>query len=219
MNKISSKLKPNKSTHPSPQNGPEIVVFDEAQQKAQNSSFDIRERKSFMSSKISKLKDKPASKPPKDDEEAREEELNRKNDKELEELLKTTKILELYAAEHLTGKQRRKYNDSKIVDLGAKIPTPISLGMQAKRQEREKKELEEAKNLGLYHRSIKHKWAASSSAKQKSRSKRDRGIRMGIGKIKGGMLTLSSNDVKRVQSSGKIKKRRKGGIKKITGKF
>ncbi|CAG8746943.1 1954_t:CDS:2, partial [Acaulospora morrowiae] len=93
------------------------------------------------------------------------------------------------------------------------IPTPISLGIQSKRQEREEKELKEAKNLGLYHQSIKHKWKASSSSKLKNRTNRDRGIKMGIGKIKGGMLTLSSSDIKKVQGRNKIKKRKYGSKK------
>ncbi|CAG8772741.1 997_t:CDS:2, partial [Acaulospora morrowiae] len=127
------------STQPSSiSTGPEIVVFDEASKKKQIKPTTVYEWKSFMSSKISKLKDKPAPKLQKNDEEVEEEELNKKNDKELQELLETSKLLELYTADRLTGKERRKYNDKKIVELGAKspksikIPTPISLGIQSK---------------------------------------------------------------------------------------
>jgi len=76
------------------------------------------------------------------------------------------------------------------------------MGMNLKRKEREKKELEEAKNLGLYHRSIiiKHIWAAS--AKKKSSNRKDRGIGVGLGKVKYGILTLSSQDIRRVQNAG-----------------
>ncbi|CAG8778502.1 9771_t:CDS:2, partial [Ambispora leptoticha] len=85
---------------------------------------------------------------------------------------------------------RRKYNEKRIYELGArpqkgvKIPTPFSLGMQTKRREREEKKLQEAKDLGLYHHSIKHNWAGSKSSISK-KNKRDKGIKMGIGKVKG----------------------------------
>ena len=64
-----------------------------------------------------------------------------------------------------------------------------------------------AKNLGLYHRSIKHIWAAS--AKKKSNNRKDRGIGVGLGKVKDGILTLSSQEIRRVQGAG-VKKKRKG---------
>lgn len=121
--------------------------------------------------------------------------------------------IEQYLSEQLTGKERRKYNEKRIYELGAKkpkgikIPTPIALGMQVKRQEREKKNLQEVKDLGLYHHSIKHNWAGSTSSNKSKKTYRDKGIKMGIGKVKGGILTLSSNDVKKIHNSGRIKKR------------
>ncbi|CAG8698911.1 1710_t:CDS:2 [Dentiscutata erythropus] len=137
--------------------------------------------------------------------------------------------IEQFLSEQLTGKDRRKYNEKRIYELGAKkpkgikIPTPIALGMQAKRQERAKKELQEAKNLGLYHHSIKHNWADSISSllNKNKKTYRDKGIRMGIGKVKDGILTLSSNDIKKVQNSNRIKKRsnngKNGKIRKAVG--
>ncbi len=52
---------------------------------------------------------------------------------------------------------------------------------------------------------------------------RDKGIGMGIGKIKNGMLMLSSKDIKHVQNSGSDNKssrlkKRGGGIKKKKSK-
>jgi hypothetical protein len=63
-----------------------------------------------------------------------------------------------------------------------------------------------AKNLGLYHQSIKHIWAAS--AKKRSNVRKDRGIGVGLGKVRDGILTLSPQDVRRVQGGG-VKKKRK----------
>ncbi|CAG8533984.1 1048_t:CDS:2 [Diversispora eburnea] len=205
----------------------------------------------YQSPKISKIKDNELNllkRNDKEEEEIKEEEINKKNDRELEELLKATKLLEKYTAEQLTGKQRRKYNDGKLIELGAKpdnrgkkVPTPISLGMQVKRKEKEQKELEEAKNLGLYHKSIKHKWATSSSTSPnnhknnnnninntniiKNKFKKDKGIGIGIGKIKNGILTLSSKDIKRIEKTNNKKggksgrsNGKNGGIKKSYGK-
>ncbi|GBB91289.1 hypothetical protein RclHR1_18490002 [Rhizophagus clarus] len=200
---------------------PEVVVFNGGSLKKSlnKSGSNITEWKSFMSHKISKVNGKPQISLSKNITRS-EEEINRKNDDELEELLKTTKLLEKYTTEQLSGKDRRKHVEQKMVELGAKpkkgmkIPTPISLEIQSKRRERERKELEEVKNLGLYHKSIKHKWVSSSSS-SKSQKVRDKGIGMGIGKMKNGMLILSSKDIKHVQNSknGGLKKRG-GGIKK-----
>ncbi|RUS15209.1 hypothetical protein BC937DRAFT_92748 [Endogone sp. FLAS-F59071] len=94
--------------------------------------------------------------------------------------------------------------------------------MQKKRKEREIEELEEvrpsfpspsstspfflsstpqAKNSGLYHHTQKHLYAASSAATKLGGTKfrRDRGLGMGIGKFKGGMLTLSKRDIARIR--------------------
>ncbi|CAB4484089.1 hypothetical protein RhiirA5_506044 [Rhizophagus irregularis] len=205
---------------------PEVVIFNDGllKKSLNKSGSSITEWKSFMSHKISKVNENPQKSLSKNIVRS-DEEINRKNDEELEELLKTTKLLEKYTTEQLSGKDRRKYVEQKVVELGAKpkkgvkIPTPISLEIQSKRQERERKELEEAKNLGLYHKSIKHKWASSSSSLSKSQKVRDKGIGMGIGKIKNGMLVLSSKDIKHVQNSrngsnsGKLKKHG-GDIKK-----
>ncbi|CAG8525775.1 485_t:CDS:2 [Paraglomus occultum] len=194
-------------------NEPEIVVFDDKSLKsARVNGSNKSEWKAFMSSKVSKTSLKPPA-APQDAKELEEEELDRQNDLELEELLKTTKLLEEYTAEEIGGKDRRKYIEKRMTDLGAKpkkgvkTPIPITIGMNLKRKDREKKELEEAKNLGLYHRSIKHVWAAS--AKKKSNNRKNRGIGVGLGKVKDGILTLSSQDIRRVQSAG-VKKKRKG---------
>ncbi|CAH1761980.1 9215_t:CDS:2 [Entrophospora sp. SA101] len=75
-----------------------------------------------------------------------------------------------YSVEHLTARERRKYNEKKLTELGAKkskgdkIPISVSLGMKKKQFKRQKKELEEAKNIGLYHHTIKHNWLISSSS-------------------------------------------------------
>ncbi|CAG8644110.1 11659_t:CDS:2, partial [Ambispora leptoticha] len=182
---------------------PELIVFDDSNLK-KNNDANIYEWKAFMMKSTIKEKE--------------EEELNKRHDAELEELLKTTKLLDLYTAEQLSGKELRKHKEKQMINLGAKppkgdkVPTPIGLGILRKKRERETKELEEAKNLGLYHQSIKNNWAASA---KKNNVNRDRGIGVGIGKIRGGILTLSSQDIKRVQNSrSRTPGIGRGGVKK-----
>ncbi|OZJ01409.1 hypothetical protein BZG36_05659, partial [Bifiguratus adelaidae] len=82
---------------------------------------------------------------------------------------------------------------------GVKVPTAISLGMKAQERERAAAALEEAKNLGNYHRSIKHQFAVPGKQTESKSLRRDRGS----GKFKGGMLTLSKSDISRVERQGK----------------
>ncbi|CAG8623578.1 5173_t:CDS:2 [Ambispora gerdemannii] len=203
---------------------PELVVFDGLNLK-KNNGANIYEWKAFMSPKLSKMDDATnSSKMKSTTKEKEEEELNKRHDAELEELLKTTKLLDLYTAEQLSGKELRKHKEKQMINLGAKppkgdkVPTPIGLGILRKKLKKETKELEEAKNLGLYHQSIKNNWAASA---KKNNDKRDRGIGVGIGKIKGGILMLSSQDIKRVQNSGDTSRNLgigRGGMKDLMGR-
>ncbi|KAG9303111.1 hypothetical protein G9A89_005069 [Geosiphon pyriformis] len=188
---------------------PEVVVFDDAsfRKDRASTSTNVYGWRAFLSSKVSKI-DYIANKSTIVTNELEEEKLNQRHDAELEELLRTTKLLERYTAEQLSGKDLRKHKQNQMVALGAKppkndkIPTPIGLGLLNKKRERDSKELQEAKNLGLYHHSIKDNWAASA---KKKTINRDRGIGLGIGKIKEGILTLSSQDIKRVEMSSRKK--------------
>lgn len=57
-----------------------------------------------------------------------------------------------------------------------------------------------AKNLGNYHSSIKGLFEASSTGQSESR-KRERGLKMGVGRFSGGMLKLSREEIATAQGS------------------
>jgi len=74
----------------------------------------------------------------------------------------------------------------------------VRLGLMKKKEERNVKELEEAKNLGNYHPILKKLYEASSSGKD-PRRKRERGLKMGVGNFSGGTLKLSKEEIASVQ--------------------
>lgn len=120
--------------------------------------------------------------------------------------------------EEMTGKERRKHNMNKLETLGVKkskaiqMPIQMRLGMDKKQKERDQKKLQEAKDIGIYDKSLKHLYAAAT--KEKDRKPRDRGIGSGIGKMKGSTLVLSKTEIKRVERQGmkpKAGKRKQGG--------
>ncbi|KAF9540929.1 hypothetical protein EC957_003618 [Mortierella hygrophila] len=204
-----------------PRSTAEIVVFDSSKidrkgiSSAAGGSAEFSFKK-FMSSKISKLDEAP---PPMENpltaEEKAEEMEMKKNDAELHTLIKSSRILEQFAAEQLDGVERRRHQRDQLVSLGiqkqqnVKVPLQIKFGMMAKQRERDVKELEEAKNNGTYHKGIKHTFAASGG-KKKETKRSDRGLKSSMGRFKNGMLTLSEKEIKSVQREG-VKK--KGGKK------
>jgi len=114
-----------------PRTGPEVVVFDASKVDRKTSAsaggteFNF---KKFMSSKISKLDEVP---PPQEQpltaEDKAEELENKKNDAELHSLIKTSRLLEQYNADHLDGAERRRHQRDQLVSLGIQVwPFPLS---------------------------------------------------------------------------------------------
>jgi hypothetical protein len=104
---------------------------------------------------------------------------------------------------------------NKLETLGVKkskapkMPIQMRLGMDQKQKEREQKKLQEAKDIGLYDKSLKHLYAAA--VKPKEKKSRDKGITSGIGKMRGSTLTLSKNEIKRKKGGKSGSKSSKGG--------
>ncbi|KAF9118423.1 hypothetical protein BGW39_001205 [Mortierella sp. 14UC] len=207
-----------------PRTSAEVVVFDSSKidrkgVSAAGGSADFSFKK-FMSSKISKLDEAP---PPMENpltaEEKAEELEMKKNDAELHTLIKSSRILEQFAAEQLDGVERRRHQRDQLVNLGiqkkqnVKVPLQIKFGMMAKQRERDIKELEEAKNNGTYHKGIKHTFAAAGG-KKKEKARSDRGLKSSMGRFKNGTLVLTEKEIKSVQREG-VKK--KAGGKKAGG--
>lgn len=92
--------------------------------------------------------------------------------------------------------------------------------MIGKKRERDVEALEEAKNNGTYHKSIKHTFAAAGG-KRKDRARSERGLKTSMGRFKNGMLTLSEKEIKSVQREGAKKasgKKSGGGGGKVSKK-
>ncbi|TPX72117.1 hypothetical protein SpCBS45565_g00719 [Spizellomyces sp. 'palustris'] len=151
--------------------GPEVVVFQDTSAQRSAPVGSKGDWKTFMSSNISKLsgEGKPTNLTK---EEADQEEQDNQHDRDLMELLKTTKLIEEYNASQLAGTDRRKYMQEKLVELGAKpakpkAPRAIRMGMELKEKERAAKRLEEAKNMGTYHSSLKAQIMGEAGKKEK----------------------------------------------------
>lgn len=106
----------------------------------------------------------------------------------------------------------------KAQDLG-RMPANMRHGMRQAERDRQAKELEKSKELGLYHQSIKGllgKGAEGSDLVLGTRDKdrkdrtRQKGISMGVGRFAGGTLRLSEQDVQRI-NGGKASQSRAGG--------
>ncbi|KAI7863449.1 hypothetical protein BDF14DRAFT_1844342 [Spinellus fusiger] len=192
--------------------GPTVVVFDGSALTKKAAIESKAEKKAFMSSRVSKLEpsvvipSKPLS-----EKEQEEEEVNQRHDQELQSLLTTSKLLEEYQIEEMTGKERRKHMMNKMEALGVKpsanlkVPLAMHLGMEAKKSERKKQQLQNAKDTGLYDKSTRHLYVD----KKKDTRQRDAGITNGIGRMKGAMLTISKQEMKRVSRQGGGSKKKK----------
>ncbi|KZT24435.1 hypothetical protein NEOLEDRAFT_1094104 [Neolentinus lepideus HHB14362 ss-1] len=198
-----------------------VVVFDNGQKRTNSlPSGSKTGLKAFMSSKVSKLTQdsrgiQRRSVRTLDDED--EERTNVENDAELRRLIHT-KLLSgsLNPDLDLKPAQRRKALEGRLLELAGdaklgkgersvkfaernKAAQKVRLGMLAKQKEREEKQLEEAKNMGNYHPAIKKLFEPSEG--QQTIRKRQRGLTMGVGKFKGGVLKLTKEEISSVQGS------------------
>ncbi|KAK7470740.1 hypothetical protein VKT23_002161 [Stygiomarasmius scandens] len=205
---------------------PNVVIFSDPSRR--DTLKDHTERRLFMSSKISKLSQ--TSQPSKEaaaTEDDEEEWSNLQNDALLHKLVHT-KLLSgsLNPELDLTPAQRRRALSGRISELAGDVrlgrgeksvreaernkqAKRVREGLLAKEKERQKAKLEEAKNLGTYHPSLKKLFDSDSESKTK---KRQRGLQMGVGKFRGGVLQLSRHDVDTIQ--GRSGKTKSGGRKR-----
>ncbi|KAJ4481442.1 hypothetical protein C8J55DRAFT_488672 [Lentinula edodes] len=175
--------------------------------------------KAFMSSKISKLREGTAPELKKYSLETTDEDIkersNIQNDALLHKLVHT-KILSgsLNSELELTPAQRRKAFSGRVIELTGdaklgrgersvrlaehnKASKRVREGLMQKQKERRAAQLQETKNLGNYHPTLKRLLDPDSeTAKPK---KRVRGLQMGIGSFKGGTLKLSREEINSVQ--------------------
>lgn len=135
---------------------------------------------------------------------------NERHDVELKQLLATSKLLEELEREEMTSKERRRHTLQKLETLGAKptpkekMPLPLKLKVNEVHKRRDLEKLQEAKDLGIYHKSLKHLYVKTKPKKRD----RDPGITTGVGKMKGATLTLRKSDIQRIQRQGSKKSKK-----------
>lgn len=199
----------------------DVVVFSDSRQKP-SEQFSKAQKKAFMSSKVAKVTSiREADGAPHRDEDTQndhEDISNAQNDALLHRLVHT-KLLSgsLNPALNLTHAQRDKALSGRVLELAGKTKLGkgetairaaernkaskrVREGLLRKKDEREKQQLEEAKNLGNYHPTLKKLFDASSGSSERQR--RVRGLGMGVGKFSGGTLKLSKQEINSVTGRG-----------------
>ncbi|KAG9317554.1 hypothetical protein JVU11DRAFT_1760 [Chiua virens] len=201
---------------------PNVTVFVGSTWKQREINLSAKElRKSFMSSKVSNVTSstQPISKERIPNEESDEERTNAQNDAILHRLVHTKLLsgslnpeLDLDHAQRgraLTGRVLELAGEAKLgkgenasrQEERNKAAKRVREGLARKQKEQEKKTLEEAKNLGNYHPTLKRLYDSSTSAPKK---KRARGLGMGVGKFVGGALKLSREEIASVTGPRKM---------------
>lgn len=201
---------------------PNVVVFSDSRQKP-SEQFSKAQKKAFMSSKVARVTSitEADGTPHRDEDDTQndhEDISNAQNDALLHRLVHT-KLLSgsLNPALNLTHAQRDKALSGRVSELAGKTKLGkgevairaaernkaskrVREGLLRKKDEREKQQLEEAKNLGNYHPTIKKLFDASSGLSDRQR--RVRGLGMGVGKFSGGTLKLSKEEINSVTGRG-----------------
>ncbi|KAF8913823.1 hypothetical protein CPB84DRAFT_13033 [Gymnopilus junonius] len=212
-----------------------VVVFSEPGPKKgfQGDRVSKAEMKAFMSSKISKLNSNSGGVAPTSKTAIEEEDrTNAQNDALLHKLVYTKLLSGSLSTElKLTPAQRRKALAGRVLELAGEVKLGkgekvvreteknkaskrVREGISQKQKERGMKELEQAKNLGNYHPTLKKLFEASGSS---STRKREKGMKMGVGKFSNGALKLSREDLKSIRVPQSEMSSSKG--RKDRGKF
>ncbi|KAI8885348.1 hypothetical protein K501DRAFT_215748 [Backusella circina FSU 941] len=202
------------------QEGPQVTVFDGSALHKKPTLEDKASKKQFLSSRISSgeepinvntNKQKPTAK------DAEEEMENAKKDVELKQLLATSHLLEELERDEMTSRERRRHTMNKLETLGVKatpadkMPLALKLKVNQARQTESEKKLQDAKDLGIYDKSLKHLYVK----KQVKKRDRNPGITNGVGRLKGATLTLNSKEIDRIKKQNtKPKFNAKGGRRK-----
>lgn len=198
---------------------PAIVFSDPSSSRESRNDPAFRaQQKAFMSSKVSKLRTDhlDAVIPTKTQAEKEDEKTNAQNDAILHKLIHT-KLLSgsLDPNLDLAPAKRRKALEGRILEVAGKAKfgkgenlvrdaernkasKRVREGISEKRQEKAKQELEEAKNIGNYHPTLKKTFGSSSPSTSSSRT-RVRGLKMGVGNYRGGFLQLGPDDIRKAE--------------------
>ncbi|KAG5716532.1 hypothetical protein E4T56_gene16329 [Termitomyces sp. T112] len=188
-----------------------VIVFQDVSRSTEQYDSTSNSRSTgFMSSRISQLRqDDPRTVREKTKEEIDDERTNAQNDAILHRLVHT-KLLSgsLDPDLDMTPAQRRKALAGRVLEVtGAarlgkgetsvrdmernKASKRVRDGLKEKQKHRARQRLEEAKDLGNYHPTLKKLF---EDAEAPSIKKRERGLKMGVGKFRDGFLHLGQED-------------------------
>ena len=134
------------------------------------------------------------------------------NDRDLMDILKASSLIEQIQAQDQRGKERIRYQTQKLQTLGAKtkpqkVPLPIRIGMNKKKEIRTEKAIQEAKDTGMYAGSKKTELMGLKKGHRKKR-KKDTGIYGSIGTIKDGVMKVSASQIAAVEKGSRKSKGR-----------
>ena len=182
-------------------NAVKVVVF---QHKIKKSVNDKSSYSQFMSPIINKKKPKAV------EEKAPKENLD-EQDKELDDILQASKLVEQFNAENLVGKERHRYVREKLGAKDPKVSLPIYLGMKKAAEKRVTKKVQDLKNLGLYNptneRQVIQKERTLRDQDKKKIVKKDHGLVGSLGSYRPGVLSVPKQLIDKVQNGGIGKKR------------
>ncbi|KAL5038947.1 hypothetical protein BDV3_002128 [Batrachochytrium dendrobatidis] len=209
-----------------------VVVFDDSNSGRSSFSKNKSEWRAFMSSKIHKVAGRSLSGAKPSSKQLTQEKEDEENDRKLYDLLKTSKLVEQYTSSELTGKDRVNYQRAKMVELGGKapkppkVPLPIRISMAKKSEERARQKIQEAKDSGMYHHTLKTQITGGNTTKNSKKSRfgkrADAGIVGSIGRIKDGVMHVAKKHIRAVEGTsshmgGANKKRKFNGDSSIMG--
>jgi hypothetical protein len=135
---------------------------------------------------------------------------NDEHDRELNDLLKTTDLINKFTSAELKGKERLNYFKEKVTELAGKKEKKLKMSLPiyiARKKEAEKRILKkeiEAKNMGNFTKKL-HKELVNNEKiiREKSRTvKQERGD--GI-TTKNGVMRISPKLIKRIEKKKKLK--------------
>ncbi|OMJ21558.1 hypothetical protein AYI69_g5750 [Smittium culicis] len=150
-----------------------------------------------------------------------EEEEGRQRDKELKELLDTSRLIDELSNSAVAGKERLKYQEKKMMQLGLdkkkkeRKPRDLFYGIQEKKQTKASKEIEQARLRGVLTNSVKrqieekHLVAEINDMKSgtgsggKKRKSSSGGVNLDKGRFRNGTLFVSKAAIKKNETTNK----------------
>ncbi|THH33727.1 hypothetical protein EUX98_g432 [Antrodiella citrinella] len=223
-------IEPGEAGHNDIPRQPDVIVFTDVKDKTALAGPTVSKAqlKAFMSSKVSNLGKtiKESGAIDQDDSEEETDISNLQNDALLHHLVHTQLLSgSLNPDLDIKPAKRRKALAGRVLEVAGHVKLGkgeksvrvaernhaskrVRDGMLAKQDERNKKALNEAKEVGNYHPALKQLYEDESAKPDKRKRKRERGLRMGVGNFSGGVLKLGRNEL---ETMSRAEGRNRGG--------